>query len=46
MEARGEGPAARLVAAGARPLDLGPFTLRTETAAIVGLAALRALAGS
>lgn len=38
--------AARLVAAGARPLDLGPFTLRTETAAIVGLAALRALAGS
>ncbi len=38
--------AARLVAAGARPLDLGPFTLRTETAAIVGLAALRALSGS
>ena len=36
--------ARRLVAAGARPLDLGPFTLRTETAAIVGLAALRALA--
>lgn len=33
--------AARLLAAGARPLDLGPFTLRTETAAIVGLAALR-----
>lgn len=32
-----------LSAAGARPLDLGPFTLRTETAAIVGLAALRAL---
>lgn len=38
--------AAELAAAGARPLDLGPFTLRTETAAIVGLAALRALAGS
>lgn len=36
--------AARLAAAGALPLDLGPFTLRTETAAIVGLAALRALA--
>lgn len=33
--------AARLTAAGARPLDLGPFTLRTETAAIVGLFALR-----
>lgn len=33
--------AARLAAAGARPLDLGPFTLRTETAALVGLAALR-----
>jgi 16S rRNA (uracil1498-N3)-methyltransferase len=38
--------AASLVAAGALPLDLGPFTLRTETAAIVGLAALRALPGS
>ena len=38
--------AARLLAAGARPLDLGPFTLRTETAAIVGLGALRALAGA
>jgi 16S rRNA (uracil1498-N3)-methyltransferase len=37
--------ARRLAAAGARPLDLGPFTLRTETAAIVGLGALRALAG-
>jgi len=36
--------ARRLAAAGARPLDLGPFTLRTETAAIVGLGALRALA--
>lgn len=36
--------AAQLVAAGARPLDLGPFTLRTETAAIAGLALLRALA--
>lgn len=34
---------ARLAAAGAVPLDLGPFTLRTETAAIVGLAALRRL---
>ena len=38
--------AAELASAGAVPLDLGPFTLRTETAAIVGLAALRALAGS
>lgn len=38
--------ARRLAAAGARPLDLGPFTLRTETAAIVGLGALRALAGA
>jgi len=37
--------ARRLAAAGARLLDLGPFTLRTETAAIVGLGALRALAG-
>jgi len=33
-----------LAEAGARPLDLGPFTLRTETAAIAGLAVLRALA--
>jgi 16S rRNA (uracil1498-N3)-methyltransferase len=38
--------AAQLAAAGARPLDLGPFTLRTETAAIAGLALLRALAGN
>lgn len=38
--------AAQLAAAGARPLDLGPFTLRTETAAIAGLAVLRALAGA
>ena len=35
--------AGRLAEAGAQLLDLGPFTLRTETAAIVGLAALRAL---
>lgn len=38
--------ARRLAAAGARPLDLGPFTLRTETAAIVGLGALRAIGGT
>ncbi|MBK8165766.1 MAG: 16S rRNA (uracil(1498)-N(3))-methyltransferase [bacterium] len=37
--------AALLTAAGARPLDLGPFTLRTETAAIAGLVLLRALGG-
>jgi 16S rRNA (uracil1498-N3)-methyltransferase len=36
--------AGALTAAGARPLDLGPFTLRTETAAIAGLAVLRRLA--
>lgn len=35
---------ALLAGAGASPLDLGPFTLRTETAAIAGLAVLRALA--
>ncbi len=33
----------QLAAAGARALDLGPFTLRTETAAIVGLGVLRRL---
>ena len=38
--------AALLAAAGALPLDLGPFTLRTETAAIAGLAVLRALGGA
>lgn len=38
--------ARRLADAGAQLLDLGPFTLRTETAAIVGLAALRASAGA
>jgi len=38
-----DGERTRLEAGGARPVGLGPHVLRTETAALVGLAALQAL---
>ena len=34
-----------LSSTGARPIDLGPHVLRTETAAVVGLAVLQSLRG-
>lgn len=37
------GEIARLAGAGSRPVDLGPHVLRTETAAVAGLAVLQAL---
>ena len=39
------GERARLLAAGARPLDLGPHVLRTETAAVAALTLAQTVRG-